>query len=261
MKKLLLVLFVIAVCIGVDLSWVAMFEKPLFALKDNSDDVNQRYYGLLYDVVNCHESETYILKKGSKFACPVSVQTTYAPMVQIDGVLYLQTGRINELLKCGVLDGEITSSTAQNQIPVKDDQSNFGSGFGYQKGEKGLIEVLIDGQWHVFASEEVFDEFVLDLSTYQKTSDVNWHKDVDLSQMFAVEGKLYAKAYAAIDYAGPLSEAEGMLEYLIPEDYVPKLSLETNCSELLGGLIYDANETSAVLYLEGVYHLYQCIKK
>lgn len=261
MKKLLLVLFVIAVCIGLDLSWVALFEKPLFALKDSSDDVNQTYYGLLYDVVNCHESETYILKKGSKFACPVNVQTTYAPMVQIDGVLYLQTGRVNELLKCGVLDGEISSSTAQNQIPVKDDQSNFGVGFGYQIGKEGMVEVSMNGQWHVFASEEIFAELVLDLSTYQKAADIDQNKDVDMSMMFAFEGKLYAKAHAAIDYAGPLSEAEGMIEYVIPEDYVPKLSLETNCRKLLEGLIYDVSETSAILYVDGVYHLYLQIEK
>jgi len=261
MKKYLFILFVMAGCIVLDLSWVAVFEKPLFALKDSSDDVNQTYYGLFYDVINCHESETYILKKGSKFACPVSIQTNVAPMVQIDGVLYLQTGRISEFLRCGVLDGEITSSTAQNQTPVKDNQSNFGSGFGYQIGKEGTVEVSMNGQWHVFASEEIFDELVLDLSIYEKVEDLSERRDADTSVLFAFEERLYAKAFAVIDYAGPSAEAEGMIEYLIPESYVPRINFETNCKELLGGMIYDVSETSAILYVDGIYHLYLRIEK
>ena len=34
--------------------------------------------------------------------------------------------------RCGNMDGEITSTVDGTEIPTEDNQSNFGSGFGYQ---------------------------------------------------------------------------------------------------------------------------------
>ena len=48
------------------------------------------------------------------------------------------------------MDGEITSQTAGGtDAPTENDQSNFGTGYGYQRmGD--TLEVLIDSQWIVF---------------------------------------------------------------------------------------------------------------
>lgn len=52
--------------------------------------------------------------------------------------------------RCGNMDGEITSTVDGSQIPMEDNQSNFGSGFGYQYGaEDGIIEIYMNEKWFV----------------------------------------------------------------------------------------------------------------
>ena len=73
------------------------------------------------------------------------------PMVMVEGKLYYDTGKESTLDgRCGVMDGEITSTVDSSEIPTKDNQSNFSSANGYQYGTDGTIEVLIDGKWIVF---------------------------------------------------------------------------------------------------------------
>ena len=57
--------------------------------------------------------------------------------------------------RCGVMDGEITSQVDGNKQPSVDDQSNFGTGYGYQYGAtEGTIELFMNGKWWIFATEE-----------------------------------------------------------------------------------------------------------
>lgn len=79
------------------------------------------------------------------------------PMVMIDGKLYLHTGANNtELRKCDTFDGEITSSVSGSERPTENNQSNFGTGFGYQYGKiDGTVEILMDDKWCIFAVEEI----------------------------------------------------------------------------------------------------------
>ena len=73
------------------------------------------------------------------------------PMVKVGGKLYYDTGRESTVTaRCGVMDGKITSSVDGTEIPMEDDQSNFGSGYGYQYGEENTIEVYINEKWIVF---------------------------------------------------------------------------------------------------------------
>lgn len=76
------------------------------------------------------------------------------PLVMVDGQLYQDTGRESTLTgRCGVLDGEITSSVDAQEVPSEDGQSNFGTGFGYQLGaEPDTIEVYLNETWMVFAA-------------------------------------------------------------------------------------------------------------
>ena len=77
---------------------------------------------------------------------------TDAPMmVMVDNTLYQSEGEVSTVEgRCGNMDGEITSQTASGtDAPTENDQSNFGTGYGYQRmGD--TLEVLIDGQWIVF---------------------------------------------------------------------------------------------------------------
>lgn len=80
------------------------------------------------------------------------------PIVMVKGKLYSATGEISTLIgRCGNLDGEIKSTVYENQIPTENDQSNFGSGYGYQFApyDDGVaVEVYIDDQWWVFKAME-----------------------------------------------------------------------------------------------------------
>ena len=82
------------------------------------------------------------------------------PMVMVDGTLYLDTGYSNpNLRECGMFDGEITSSVDGSERPTIDDQSNFGSGYGYQYGAtEGTIEIYMNNKWWIYATEEVREE-------------------------------------------------------------------------------------------------------
>jgi len=75
------------------------------------------------------------------------------PMVMVGGTLYLDTGLYNTSVKCGVPDGEITSSVEGSKKPSIDNQSNFGIGYEYQYGTTGTLEVNVDSKWRIFATE------------------------------------------------------------------------------------------------------------
>lgn len=79
------------------------------------------------------------------------------PMVMVEGVLYLDTGHTNtDIRKCGTPDGEITSEVDGSEKPAVDNQSNFGTGYGYQYGAtEGTIEIYMNDKWRIFATEEV----------------------------------------------------------------------------------------------------------
>ena len=77
------------------------------------------------------------------------------PMVMVDGVLYLDTGEESSLaVRCGMMDGEITSTVDASETPTENNQSNFGSGYGYQYGEETTIEIYMNEKWWVFRAEE-----------------------------------------------------------------------------------------------------------
>lgn len=77
------------------------------------------------------------------------------PMVMVDGKLYYDTGKESTISgRCGVMDGEITSTVDGSEIPTKDNQSNFGTGFEYQYGADNTIEIFMNEKWIVFEQRE-----------------------------------------------------------------------------------------------------------
>ena len=78
------------------------------------------------------------------------------PMVMVNGELYLDTGKESTVMaRCGMMDGEITSQVDGSKAPTMDNQSNFGTGYGYQYGPiEGTIEIKMNGKWWIFATEE-----------------------------------------------------------------------------------------------------------
>ncbi|MCM1050051.1 MAG: DUF5301 domain-containing protein [Clostridiales bacterium] len=77
------------------------------------------------------------------------------PMVRVNGKLYYDTGMESTIqARCGNMDGQITSTVDGSAIPMEDNQSNFGSGFGYQYGENDTIEIYMNEKWCVFEYRE-----------------------------------------------------------------------------------------------------------
>ena len=103
--------------------------------------------------------ETYPAQIADVYGIKVIKQTEtwdLIPMVMVNGTLYLDTGHESKIeARCGVMDGEITSQVDGNKQPSVDNQSNFGTGYGYQYGAtEGTIELFMNGKWWIFATEE-----------------------------------------------------------------------------------------------------------
>lgn len=96
----------------------------------------------------------YADKQFSEETVTESAAVDMPALIMVDGVVYYDSAEISEVLRCGVMDGEITSIC--EEIPSENDQSNFGTGFGYQKMEN-RVDVLIDGEWHIFLPYSEFD--------------------------------------------------------------------------------------------------------
>ncbi len=94
------------------------------------------------------------------------------PMVMVGGRLYYDTGIEIPFLRCGTLDGEITSNVHNSEIPTEDNQSNFGEGYGYQCTGENTIDVFIENKWIRFDTEEY--------SEYEKLAQLKLYEFFDL---------------------------------------------------------------------------------
>lgn len=66
------------------------------------------------------------------------------PMVMVDGNLYRSVGEVSDINgRCGVTDGEITSTVDGTEVPSENGQSNFGAGYGYQIVDEKHIDVYM----------------------------------------------------------------------------------------------------------------------
>ena len=66
------------------------------------------------------------------------------PMVMVDGNLYRSVGEVSDINgRCGVMDGEITSTVDGTEVPSENGQSNFGAGYGYQIVDEKHIDVYM----------------------------------------------------------------------------------------------------------------------
>ena len=78
------------------------------------------------------------------------------PMIMVEGTLYYDTGKVSTAEReDSLFDGEIASTVNQSEIPTENNQSNFGTGYGYQFGTEGTIEVYINEKWAIFEVETI----------------------------------------------------------------------------------------------------------
>ena len=111
--------------------------------------------------------------------------------VMIKSKLYKDTGEINKNMKCGTMDGKILTRVDAKEMPKKDNESNFGTGYEYQIGT-GSITVEIDDKCYIFKevkedkkeekTEEKFskeDNAIFDRMIAQNNTVVNKYKYYD----------------------------------------------------------------------------------
>lgn len=80
----------------------------------------------------------------------VKAERNYPPMVKVAGVVYVDTGYENAMATCATVDGEIKTAMDGREMPARDDESNFGTGYGYQFWEKGYLNVRLNNRWILF---------------------------------------------------------------------------------------------------------------
>lgn len=121
------------------------------------------------------------------------VKAAKAPRyVMIKSKLYKDTEEINKNMKCGTMDGKILTSVDAKEMPKKDNESNFGTGYEYQIGTDGSITVEIDDKCYIFKevkedkkeekTEEKFskeDNAIFDRMIAQNNTVVNKYKYYD----------------------------------------------------------------------------------
>ena len=80
-------------------------------------------------------------------------------IVMVNGKLYYDTGKESTIdLRCGVMDGKITSNVELNKIPTENDQSNFEGNYGYQYVKENQIEIFMNDKWYIFETKDVEDK-------------------------------------------------------------------------------------------------------
>lgn len=96
--------------------------------------------------------------KAQKSEC--NKNTAYPPCVMVDGIVYKDTGYVSSMPDCKTMDGEIVSAVDVSELPSENNQSNFGSGYQYQRSSEGQIIVVIDGERIIFRDIEAKDRTI-----------------------------------------------------------------------------------------------------
>ena len=124
------------------------------------DIIEIRYNGDIMETYPARLGEVYSIRVTQEAPETVTEHWDLIPMVMVNDELYLDTGYESKMeVRCGMMDGEITSTVEGNQKPTEDNQSNFGTGYGYQYGStEGTIEIYMNDKWWIFATKDVRQE-------------------------------------------------------------------------------------------------------
>lgn len=158
-----------------ELSSADKIEVPIKMLDPSlepevGDVIEIEYSGEILETYPARIADVYSIRVVEE-----SEQWDLIPMVMVDGTLYLDTGHESTVEgRCGMMDGEITSQVEGSEKPSVDDQSNFGIGYGYQYGPtEGTIEIYMNEQWRVFATEEVRQEIQFPAETTESDTNIS----------------------------------------------------------------------------------------
>lgn len=123
----------------------------VIGLKQNNKSTQESFYEKIFtssEIKKIKRQKLIVFEQGDV------KNNSYERIIKVDDKLYYDTGATSEEARCGVMDGKITSHVENNQVPTKNDQSNFDGNFSYQYGSGNTIEVLINGEWTIFKTKE-----------------------------------------------------------------------------------------------------------
>lgn len=123
--------------------------------------------------------------------------------------------------------------------------------------EKDMVTV----SWHFKNSKFTcpIDNESINYNDYKKTSTLKSNV-VDVNTLIMFDGILYGKSYALIDYVGG-SKSIGVIDKLIPKEYIPKYNGETNTDEILNALVFDGGDNGIVCLYNNEYVLFERINE
>ena len=183
--------------------WATGMDQDYFT----SADVGGIYQSFPYEAEAAAEEELPVLTMKNDAE---SSDWDKIPMVMVDGRLYYGTGEESSVdARCGVMDGEITSSVDGSEVPTKDNQSNFGTGFGYQYGDNDTLEICMNGKWIVFARREGtgnqvrFGDRMVDASSLSKETLawLEWYNSLAEEERMAIS-MIPPDLYSQLEFPG-----------------------------------------------------------
>lgn len=121
------------------------------------DEVSSYYDGTVAESYPAQINTVYaiILTEPATSSADNNIRIDLIPMTMIDGKLYYDTGKESDIkARCGVMDGEITSTVSRFEMPTKDNPSNFGQGYSYQFVSQNGIDVYMNEKWIRFENKD-----------------------------------------------------------------------------------------------------------
>lgn len=174
---LIVIVVIWGIIFAIDYNRCSNMKQPIFVILKQSTDFSlktETYQGLGYkvevqkDVTKDNKEqitkvEMYMFNKFitgaiseiEKDSNDVANNTKLERIIMVNGKLYYDTGKESTFeVRCGTMDGKITSNVNSNEIPTENNQSNFDGNYGYQYGTENTIEVNINDKWYIFETKE-----------------------------------------------------------------------------------------------------------
>lgn len=182
------------------------------------------------------------------------VESNYPPMVKVKGTIYVDTGYENAMVKCDTADGQIKTTVDGRKIPSKDDESNFGKGYGYQVWEKGYINVQIDNRWILFRDLDlkVKSREIPEWVAHFTGKVINTEEDSLMVEATQIDDRFYFKRIMTKPISLSIENLDNSKDEKVTTEGLQGKTVEV----YFGGKIKNTEpENSAPIFLENIYRI------
>lgn len=182
------------------------------------------------------------------------VESNYPPMVKVKGTIYVDTGYENAMVKCDTADGQIKTTVDGRKMPSKDDESNFGKGYGYQVWEKGYINVQIDNRWILFRDLDlkVKSREIPEWVAHFTGKVINTEEDSLMVEATQIDDRFYFKRIMTKPISLSIENLDNSKDEKVTTEGLQGKTVEV----YFGGKIKNTEpENSAPIFLENIYRI------